>query len=109
LNKDDILKINDVEVEKVHVPKWGEVFIKTMDSGQRDKYETEVIQGDDKSDFRAKLAVLVLCDKDGQPLFDYKDYKELSKKSAVSLDHVFRAAIKLNAFTSQDVAELEKN
>ena len=113
LSKDQILNADDQKIEKVDVPEWGgEVCIKTMSGHQRDKYESDCIKASERKDFvnmRAKLAVLTICDEEGNLVFDEKEINSLTRKSASALEKVFAASCKLNGITDDDVKELEKN
>lgn len=108
LTRDAILQKADNKIEELYIPEWeGSVFIRVMSAGERDKFEARCLST--KVNFRASLAALVVCDEEGQRLFEEKDIEALSAKSASALDRIFRSAIKLNAMTEQDVEELEKN
>ena len=101
LNREDILKVKDIQIEKVSVPEWGgEVFVKGMTGAERDRFEAGVISFGAKSkekidmrDLRAKLCSQTICDEDGKKLFTPADVKELSEKSArkTRLRWIFRA------------------
>lgn len=120
LNRDDILKVKDIEIEEVEVPEWGgSVFVKGMTGTERDAFESSIVQQRGKSasvnmiNIRAKLASLTICDEEGERLFTDKDVKELGKKSAAALQRVFDVAQKLSGISSDDIDELaeemEKN
>lgn len=116
LTRDSILAADDLPRKLVSVPEWGgDVFVRTMTGGERDQFEQMIMEagGADSSGwrkcFRAKLAVLTLCDENGKSLFSFDDWETLSKKSAAALDRVFAVASRLNGISKTDVQELEKN
>ena len=113
LNRDDILAVDDILVELVEIPEWGgSVFVKGMTGAERDRFEAGIvtISGDDSKvnmvDIRAKLCAATVCTEEGKKLFSPADIKELSKKSAVALQRVFKIAQRLSGITDGDVDEL---
>jgi len=109
LSRDDILNANDAKLEEIHIPEWnGNVYIRVMRAGERDKFEAECLNTTGKTNFRAKLAALCVCDKDGDRIFTDADIAALTNKSAAALDRIFRHAIHINQMTSDDIEELEQ-
>ena len=113
LKRDDILKVQDIRVEKVHVPEWGgDVYIKGMNGMERDAFEASVVQmrgkgtNVDMSNIRAKLAAQTICDENGERLFTDADIKALGKKSASALQRVFEVAQKLSGIGDDAIQEL---
>lgn len=106
--RDQILAAVDLKVEPLEVPEWGcTVYLKEMTGAARDRFESTFQK--DRSNFRARLAALTLCDEQGNLLFTEADVKALGEKSVGALQRVWDAALKVNAFTDQDVDDLEKN
>lgn len=109
LSREAILACDDLPQVKVTIPEWGgTVFVRTMTAGQRDRFEQSVTDSPGV-DFRARLAVLTVCDEDGKLLFSESDVALLTLRSARALSRIFSVAVKLNGITSDDVEELEKN
>ena len=115
LNRDAILKINDIAIEQVDVPEWGgSVFVKGMNGSERDQFEQSIVQQRGKNarvnmaNIRAKLAAQTICSKDGERLFTDADVKALGGKSASALQRVFDVAQRLSGISSDDVEELAK-
>jgi hypothetical protein len=113
LGRDDILKVQDIEIERVDVPEWGgHVFVKGMTGTERDAFEMVVTKKRGKDvevnmvGLRAKLIVTTVCDEDGKRLFTKKDVEKLGEKSASALQKVFEVAQRLSGLSSQDVEEL---
>lgn len=109
LSKEDILRINDLRVEVVDVPEWGgQVKIRELTAGQRDKFEQDNMQRIGKSyqvnliDMRARLAALSIIDDNGNRMFNDSEIRRLSEKSAKALDRIFNACQRLNALGSND-------
>lgn len=122
LTRDQILKCNDIQIEKVSVPEWGgDVFVRSLTGSERDWLEASTVvdkivgkgkKSDreiDMSNFRAKIVSLATCDKDGTAIFTKDDVLELSKKSAAALQRVFEVAQRLSGLTKEDADELLKN
>jgi len=107
LTKEQILKADDRPKEEVLVPEWGgNVLVRSLTAGERDRFEASCLQGS-KDNFRSHLAALCIVDEGGKRIFADEDIKALSAKSGAALDRIFRACIRLNAMTADDVAELE--
>jgi hypothetical protein len=113
LNRDDILKAQDLKTEIVPVPEWGgDVIVRGMTGAERDKFEASIVQtkGKDRTlnmtNIRAKLAGLTVCDEQGKRLFTEADIVQLAGKSAAVLQRIFMVAQKLSGIGEQDVKEL---
>ena len=115
LNRTEILEANDIKIQEVAVPEWGEdaaVYVKGMTGAERDKFEGSLItlRGKDKqmnmANIRAKLASMTICDEKGKRLFNENDVQSLSQKSAAALQRVFAVAQKLSGISDEDVEEL---
>ena len=115
LNRTEILNVNDIVIEEVHVPEWGEdavVYVKGMTGAERDKFESSLVVLRGKSqtlnmaNIRAKLASLTICDENGKRLFNEQDVQVLSQKSASALQRVFVVAQKLSRIGDEDIEEL---
>lgn len=113
LTRDEILNADDLKKEAVKVPEWGgELVVREMTGGQRDAYETSIMNAsaEERSRvIRARMAASCVIDSDGEPMFTVDDIDALSKKSAKALDRVFKVAAKLNALYESDVEEAEGN
>jgi hypothetical protein len=113
LNRDDILKAQDLKTEIVPVPEWGgDVIVRGMTGAERDKFEASIVQtkGKDQTlnmvNIRAKLASATICDEQGKRLFSDADIVQLSAKSAQALQRIFVVAQKLSGIGEEDVKEL---
>ena len=113
LNRDDILKAQDLKTETVHVPEWGgDVTVRGMTGAERDKFESSIVQtrGKDQTlnmaNIRAKLASMTICDEGGKRLFSEADVQQLSAKSAQALQRIFAVAQRLSGIGEEDVQEL---
>lgn len=115
--KDQILSANDLPMEEVPTPEWGEgsfVFVRTMSGTERDAFEQSMLAAKKGGttnlvNIRARLAVLCICDEKGQRLFADDDAEALGKKSAMVLDRIFEVAQRLNGIGVKDVKELQGN
>ncbi len=114
LTAEQILKSSDLgETEKVDVPEWGgHVYVRVMTGAERDRWEmtaTKLVQQADGVNIRALFCSVVMCDENGNRLFNDSQASELGGKSAIALTRVFDKARKLNRVTDEDLEELEKN
>lgn len=112
LTKDLIFQADDLKVVPVEVPEWGgQIFVRSMKSIDRDRMEALVTSTDPKAktNLRAQMVVMTACLESGEPLFTQADVGSVGNKSAAAVDRIFTAALKLNNFSDEDVAVLEKN
>ena len=108
LSKKAILAANDVKLDKVHVPEWGDdVFIKTLSGTERDAFE-DAYSTEKMKNFRSRFLVLTLCDDKGERLFTDEEVDSLGSKSAAVINRIFEKAWSLNAFRNEDVEALGK-
>ena len=120
LSRDDILKADDLEIERVDVPEWGAkdkadeafIFVRNMTGTERDAFEKTIVRQNGKKqvvnmeNFRAKLFVHSVCDEKGKLLFSDADVQKLGAKSAAPLQRVFDVAARLSGISKGDVDEL---
>lgn len=117
LTKEQILAAAEKrEIEELDVPEFGgSVFVRGLTSGERDHYESSVMQRRGKelvpnlTNARAKLVVLALCDEKGARTFEDRDISSLGKLPARGVQRVFDKARDLAGLTDEDVEELEGN
>lgn len=118
LGRMEILTKDDLVVEEVHVPEWGEdvwVRVRTLKASERDYFESTTLQrnGDSVStnlqNIRSRLCLLCMVDETGERIFREEDEYPLGGKSAAALSRVFDVAQRLNGFTKRDVDDLAKN
>ncbi len=106
LSRDQILQSDDLPRKEVLVPEWGgSVFVRTMSGSERDRFEAAHLRNPEKN-FRARLAVLTVCDDKGSPLFNDADIETLGAKSSSALTRIFEAASKLNRLSKEDYEDL---
>lgn len=111
LDKASILAADDKKMVDFDVPEWGgSVKLRVMTGTERDRFESEFVNGNKSVDMvRAKLVAKCLCDDKGSRLFTEKEIPELGEKSAAVLDRLFTECMKLNRFTKDDVENLAGN
>lgn len=122
LDRKSLLKKEEVQIVKVELGKDEFVYVRQMSGRERDTFEQSLIKevkdaagtvtGYDRTlmDFRAKLAVVTLCDEKGVSLLQPSDYEMLSiNMSAKRLEKIVNEAQKLNAITEEDKENLVKN
>jgi len=120
LNRDALLKKEELEVVKVDLSKDEFVYVRQMTGRERDIWERSLYRMEKRGktmesvstleDFRAKLAVCTLCDEEGKLLLKPTDVSMLSQNmSAAKLELIINEAQKLNKISEEDKEELIKN
>ena len=122
LSRKRLLEKEELTIVKVEFENGDYVFVRQMTGHERDTFEQSllkknrdakgVITGYEQAteDFRAKLAVVTLCDEKGNLLLQQGDYLLLSKSmSAKKLEKIINEAQKLNAITEEDKENILKN
>jgi hypothetical protein len=122
LNREALLQRDELKIEKVQLTR-GFVYVREMTGYEKDVWEQSMLKqrpsGDKNKpveyettleDFRAKLAVVTVCDESGELLFQPKDVKTLNKMmSASNMERIIEAAQRLNAVTEKDKEDILKN
>jgi hypothetical protein len=120
-SRKSLLSKADFKIEKIEFED-GFLYVRQMSGHERDAFEQSLIKekkdktgqvvGYDRSleDFRAKLAVVTICDEKGENLLLPDDYETLSKHmTAAKLEKIVNVAQRLNSITEQDKEALVKN
>ncbi len=122
LNREALLKKDELKIEKVELSK-GCVYVREMTGREVDLWRKslmkEVKTGDRRNpveyqtsleDFSAKLAVMTVCDENGNLLFKPQDVVTLNgNMSASNLDKIVTVAQKLNGISEEEKDVLLKN
>jgi hypothetical protein len=122
LNREALLQKADLKKEKVQLS-GGYVYVREMTGYEKDVWEKSMVKEKpsgnklkpveyevDIEGFRAKLAVVTVCDADGNLIFKPTDVKTLNNViSASNLDRIIIVAQRLNAITENDKEEILKN
>jgi len=112
LSRDMILQADETAtLEPIDLSEWGGAgFIRILSGTERDAIEAEHAEGNkDLQNFRARFAVKVLSNENGERLFEDSDAKALGKKSGLVLDRIMVAGLRVNGFSEDEIEELEKN
>lgn len=112
--KDTILKREyQPELVPLTVVEWGDVYVKPMNAGEVDAYEGECYtmasQGKQFANFRSRLLVRVLVDKDGVRIFSDDDDAALGKLAYDEVKRAFEFAAPLCKVSKEDEKDIEKN
>jgi hypothetical protein len=121
LSRDAILGVNDLQIEKVFVPEWGdEVIIRGLTGEERDAYEgsrrqirnagtpqAEMVFVQDN--MRANLLVKCIVDENGERLFTDRDAGLLGMKNGKVLDRLFDVASALSGMSDEEAEKIEGN
>jgi len=117
LTRDQILNASDIGIEKVSVPEWGgEIYVKAMSLGDRNKCSLCLFDTDEKGeqiakkdvDYNTVMLAFTLCDKKGKLIFSEEDIEAISNKSTKATDRCLEVAKRLNNFTEEEVDNAEK-
>jgi len=127
LSRNSLLAKEKIEIVEVDLGKddKGEpqsVFVRQMSGRERDVWERSFVKeikdnrgtviGHDQAfeDFRAKLAVVTVCNSEGMLILKPSDAPILSQNmSAATLEKIVNATQKLNAITEEDKEAIVKN
>ena len=112
LTKEQILAANDRRRVEVDVPEWGgPVLLSVMSGTERESFEREWTNTDEKllPQYKLKLLRRCLVNEDGTTQFEDADLAALGNKNAVVLDRLFDEAMRLNGFKPNSVEEAAKN
>lgn len=124
LSKQQIIEAKDLEMEKVFVPEWADgdpeayVQVKALTGREKGKFDESLITPEsrapgrkpqlDMTDYGPKLAVVSMCDDDGNRLFTLDDLDVLAGKSAIALQRVVEVAMRINGMKA-DIEDEVKN
>lgn len=111
LTREQIENATDAKIIKV--PAFGgEVCVRLMTVGDRDSYELKLLESQSKSvpvipDFRSELLARCICDDKGVLLFPGDDgVAALRKRSVDEMHGLWKAALKHNALTEEEITKL---
>ena len=122
LDRKNLLTKEELKVVKVELGNGDFVYVRQMTGRERDCFEQSLVKEikDNRGtiisyersleDFRAKLAVVTICDDLGNTILNHTDYETLSQSmSAAKLEKIINEAQKLNQITEEDKENLVKN
>jgi hypothetical protein len=119
LNRDDILKTQDIRTEKVDMRPFGwpgAVVVRGMTALERGEVEYAMGGGSDPDSrannhkrFRALMLVRCIVDGAGANLFNDDDIEALGSKSAAAMDHLTDIAQRLSGYRQIDLDITLKN
>ena len=113
LNREAILKANDLPTRDVSVPEWGgTVRVRSLTAADREQIETAFVDANEAGEAlngRARYAAAAIIGDDGAALFTVDDVNALAMKSAAALDRVHKAVADLNRLGEDGVEAAAKN
>lgn len=115
LTAEQILSADDMKLEVVTCSEWGgDVLVRPLPSYEQDQWEISCAEAkeDGKAmpdQFRARFALLGLCNPDGSPLFKPEQLKALSRKNGAPVNRIVRKIREISGMTEQAVEQAEKN
>jgi len=122
LSREALLQRDELKIERVELSK-GHVFVREMTGLEKDIWEKSMLKEKPSGNknrpveyevniegFRAKLAIVTVCNEKGVLMFKPEDVRVLNQMmSAANLDRIITVAQRLNAITEKDKEELLKN
>ena len=112
LTRSAIRSANKSALKKVNVPEWGgDVYVSAIKANEFERFRDKIASNGqaDKAMMIGGLVSLVACDSQGKRLFTDDDAERVSEFALAPLLRVFRAAMKFNNLSEDDVDELVKN
>lgn len=122
LSREKLLQKQKLEIVKVNLGDGDFVYVREMTGHERNEFEANILRAvrDPRGrvkdyevtlrDYRAKLAVVTVCDEKGELLFKPTDVQTLSHNiGAARLEKIINEAQRLNAITEEDKEALLKN
>lgn len=112
LTRDQFDNARDAKIITVDAPELGgdgKVCLRLMSVGDRDSYELLCLEAKNgaPADFRSEILSRTLCDERGDLLFPGEDGKAaIRRRSADVMDRLWRAAMKHNALTEEEIKKL---
>ena len=103
--REDILGSDDLAVEELVVPEWGQtVRIRRMRIDEA--LNSELLRSGDAVDAAVHSVIASVVDESGARIFTSEDAAALKAKSAAAIARISKAAMRLNGFQSE---QAEKN
>jgi len=116
LNRDDILKADDIQTERVNVPEWGgDVFVKGTTGREFSNLQNQIIKrkGSQQTlnleNIQTKLVILCTYDEDGNKMFTKHDEDALTGKSSSALQRIFKVAQNLSGLGDDEIDDLAED
>lgn len=114
LTAEQILKSSDLPTEDIDVPEWGgTVRIRVLNGHERNAFENMLERVDGRlnrdDNLRVKLSAMSMVGEDGKQLFTVAQVTALAGKSAIALDRVYAAALRLNGMSKEGREDVRKN
>jgi len=125
LSREELLGINDVKIEDIHVPVWDvDVSIRKLTRGQQDEYSRrrfgspkmtqdirnksqEVESSVDIFGHDAWLVAQGVCDENGKRIFKNTDIPKLDEKDGEAIGFIANQIVKFSGMV-EDIEELEE-
>lgn len=120
LDRDDILRANDLRCVKVDMTPYGwpgHVFVRSMTARERGQFEYDMqavagpVREENQKKFRARILVMTVVDAErgGKQIFRESDVDALSDKHAGALDYLCDKAQELSRFRHIDIEAMTQN
>lgn len=117
LSRDEIFGMDDIPVEAVLVPEWGNktVWVCGLTGAAKDAYSASLVEfrGESRKlrleNATVKLVIRTACDASKKLLFSEGDIERLGTKSSAALERLAAVARRLSGMDKKELEELVKN
>ena len=108
LKREDILNVEDVRREMVHVPEWGgDVIVRSMTAAQRIAFEQELIK--DQNLIRPLIVCFSVVDENDELQFKPEDARLLLERNYAAILPLSDAAFRLSGLRRPEVDKAKEN
>ena len=119
LTSEQILKVEDRPSERVQMPEWGQggyVNIRGMSGHERGRYEAESVNMETgkaevsaMADYKLRIVCRCMVNDGGERLFPDAGVVQLGRKSAASIERLYKVASRLSGLDTDAEALAAKN
>lgn len=95
------------KIEEITVPAWsGSVLVRVLTAGEKEALDVE-FRATRNVNYRARLVTAVICDANGERIFDASDIAALAQYPAETLQPIIDAALRVNKWSTDEIEQLE--
>ncbi len=111
--RETLAALSERKIVRLEEPGWpGPIFIREMTGRERDAYEAWLIKPDgsvNQDDYRARSALAVMCDEDGQRLSVESDLELVASIGTSALDVIVTRGRKLSWLGAEGIEAAKGN
>ena len=118
MTRADFDKLNDVVVESITLPVWGEVFVRSMSlkdqiawekSFSRKSGKGDVVIEAENDEVMCRHLTYTFCDKDGNLLFQPDEWERLSGRNTKIVKKLYEFSCKVSGIGKAGQEQAAKN